>query len=240
MTAQSCSNGHLASVSTKATTRQQDEAQARPSHGTETRSKTSRVESDAASAATGRDFLTRCPEILGSLRDKAGRAGRVGVMRDVIYDMIRTLRDDVVWERQELHLQSALLQVPKGVSTFQALSQELEMSSVGEQLYRLRRRVALTKFYNDYTNAQADPYGFLYPDQNEELSIKCLTATRKRKRASSSNAAKRCGNKRSALVHNRIVDLMVSSLVLVTRTPIKIFIPPNNEKKAPAHLPADS
>jgi len=31
--AQSCSNGHLASVGTKATTRQKDEAQARPSHG---------------------------------------------------------------------------------------------------------------------------------------------------------------------------------------------------------------
>lgn len=81
-------------------------------------------------------ILPKYPEILGSLWDKAGRAGRVGVMREVIYDMIRTLRDGVVWERQELNLQSALLQVPKGGSTFQALRQELEMSSVGEQLYR--------------------------------------------------------------------------------------------------------
>ena len=84
--AQSYSNGHLASVSIKVTTHQQDEARARPSHGIQTRSKTSRVapsstatspphgnntprddESDAASAATGKGFLIRCPEILGSL-----------------------------------------------------------------------------------------------------------------------------------------------------------------------------
>ena len=142
--AQSCSNGHLASISTKATTRRQDEVQARSSHGIQTRSKTSpklnRIaplstatsprygnntprddESDVASASTGRCFLTRCPEILGSLWDKAGRAGRVEVMREVIYDMIRTLRVCIVWERQEFnsetqetinpHLQSALVQI---------------------------------------------------------------------------------------------------------------------------------
>jgi len=86
------------------------------------------------------------------------------------------------------------------------------MSSVGEQLYRLRRRVALAQFYNDYTNAQADPHGFLYPDQNKELWVKSLAATRKRKRASS--GAKRRGNRFATLVHDRIVDLMFPSLVL--------------------------
>ena len=66
------------------------------------------------------------------------------------------------------------------------------MSSIGAQLYR---RVALAQFYNDYTNAQADPHGFLYPDQNEKLSMKYLTATRKRKRASPSYGAKRRDNR---------------------------------------------
>ena len=79
-------------------------------------------------------------------------------MREAIYDMIRTLRIKVMWERQDFnsetqettnpHPQSVLLQAPKGFSSFQALRQELEMSSVGEQLYRLRRRVALAEFYN--------------------------------------------------------------------------------------------
>jgi hypothetical protein len=41
-------------------------------------------------ARTG--FLARGPEILRSLWDKAGRAGRLDVMREIIYDMIITLR----------------------------------------------------------------------------------------------------------------------------------------------------
>jgi hypothetical protein len=87
------------------------------------------------------------------------------------------------------------------------------MSNVGEP-YRLRRRVALVQFYNDYTDAQADPHGFLYSNQNEELSMKHLTATWKRKRESSSYGAKRRGNRLATLVHNRIVDLTFPSLVL--------------------------
>jgi hypothetical protein len=88
------------------------------------------------------------------------------------------------------NLQSASLQVPEGISSFQALREELEMSSAEEQLCRLRRRVALAQFYDDYTRAQADPHSFLYPEQ-KKISVKSLTATRKRKRASSSNVAKR-------------------------------------------------
>lgn len=88
------------------------------------------------------------------------------------------------------------------------------MSSAEEQPYRLRRLVALAQFYNDYTRAQADPHAFLYPEQNRELSVKSLTPTCKRKRASSSDAAKRCGNRLSTLVNNRIVDLIFPSLVL--------------------------
>jgi len=88
------------------------------------------------------------------------------------------------------------------------------MSSAEEQLYGLRRRVALAQFYNDYTRAQADPHAFLYPEQNKEPSVKSLTPTRKRKRASSSEVAKRCGNRLSTLVNNRIVDLIFPSLVL--------------------------
>ena len=88
------------------------------------------------------------------------------------------------------------------------------MSSAEEQLYRLRRRVAFAQFYNDYTRAQADPHAFLYPEQNKEPSVKSLTPTRKRKRASSSDVAKRCGNRLSTLVNNRIIDLIFPSLVL--------------------------
>jgi hypothetical protein len=159
--AQSRSNGRLAGVSTNKTMRRQDKPSSLPRHGVQTRSKSNQLtpsnlatssshgnntprdgESDAASAAIGKGFLTKGPEILGSLWNKAGRAGREEVMREVIYDMIRTLRVGVRWERQGFntetqettnpHLRSVLLQVPKGFSSFQALKQELEMSSVGE------------------------------------------------------------------------------------------------------------
>jgi hypothetical protein len=177
----------------------------------------------AGPAAPRKSGLARGPDVLGNLWGKASRAGRLEVMREVVYDMISTLRVGVMQEQRKLisekqetltSLHSALPQVPEGFSHFQALREELEMSSAGEQLYRLRRRVALTQFYNDYTCAQADPHGFLYPDQNRELSVKSLTATRKRKKASSSNVIKSCGNRLSTLVHNRIVDLMFPSLVL--------------------------
>jgi hypothetical protein len=161
--AQTCPNGRLAAVSKTDTKRRQSEVPPRPPHGIQTRSKirpksnriapsrtatllphtdnTSRDDESDASTATGKCVLTSGPEILGNLWDKAGRAGRVEVMREVVYDMIRTLRVGVMCERQEFnsetqettktHLQSALLQVPQRFSNFQALREELEVSSVG-------------------------------------------------------------------------------------------------------------
>lgn len=38
-----------------------------------------------------RDLVVKGPEILGNLWDKAGRCGRVEVMREVLYDMISAL-----------------------------------------------------------------------------------------------------------------------------------------------------
>jgi hypothetical protein len=171
-------------------------------------------------ARTG--FLARGPEILGSLWDKAGRAGRLDVIREVVYDMIVALRVRGVAEGQPLnpqtlkvmkdHPQSTPLPAPRMDYSFRALRTELEISSAGEQLYRLRRRVALAQFFNDYTSAQADPHAFLYPEQKKE-SLKSSATARKRKR-SSPKGAKKYGNRLSTLVHNRIVDLMYPSLVL--------------------------
>jgi hypothetical protein len=175
---------------------------------------------NAGPAAAGKSVLVRGPEHLGSLWDKAGRAGRLEV---VVFDMVSTLRVGVMHPRREFNfktqeavtsnLHDGSLQIPEGISSFQALREELEMNSAGEQLFRLRRRVALAQFYDDYTRAQADPHSFLYPEQ-KNVSVKSLTATRKRKRASSPDVAKRCGNKRSTLVHNRVVDLMFPRLML--------------------------
>src|SRR5256885_14973688 len=110
------------------------------------------------------------------------------------------------------HPQSTPLPAPRMDYSFRALRTELEISSAGEQLYRLRRRVALAQFFNDYTSVQADPHAFLYPEQNKE-SLKSSATARKRKRPSP-KGVKKYGNRHSTLVHNRIVDFMYPSLVL--------------------------
>jgi hypothetical protein len=119
-------------------------------------------------------LLTRGPEVLGNLWDKAGRAGRLEVMREVVYDMISTLRVDGVHERREFkplrrkRQRRAISKAPycrslEGISRVQALREGLET--------RLCRRVALTQLH-----------AFLYPQQNQEFSVKSLTGSRKRKR----------------------------------------------------------
>lgn len=69
-----------------------------------------------------------------------------------------------------------------GIFSVQALREGLEISSAGEQLYPLRRSVALAQLYNAYARTQADPHTFLYLQQNQERSVKSFTASRKRKR----------------------------------------------------------
>lgn len=77
--------------------------------------------------------VTAGPDVLGSLWDKAGRAGRLEVMIEVVYDMISTLRLCVMQMRRESN--SKVLEVPGGCSNLQGLREELEMSNAGEQLY---------------------------------------------------------------------------------------------------------
>ena len=78
----------------------------------------------------GNSFLVRGPDVLGSLWDKAGRAGRLEVMREVVYDMISTLRLGVVQMQGESN--SKMLEVPERCSNLQTLREELEMSNAGE------------------------------------------------------------------------------------------------------------
>jgi hypothetical protein len=115
-------------------------------------------------------------------------------------------------------LESNLLPVSGLASRFQVLREELEISSAGGQLYRLRRRAPLAQFYDDYIRAQADPHAFMCPERSKELPAEPLKATRKRKRTPFSNVAKRRCEWLSTLVHNHIVDLMFPSLILSHQT----------------------
>jgi hypothetical protein len=74
-------------------------ANLRPTNDNATRDR----DSCKGSMAARTGFLTRGPEILGSLWNKAGRAGRLDVIREVVYDMIITLRVRGVAEGQQLN-----------------------------------------------------------------------------------------------------------------------------------------
>jgi hypothetical protein len=141
-------------------------------------------------------------------------------MREVLYDMISALRARNKQKAPKLILtshgivkscfQDDLLFFSGLTDKFQALREELKVNNVEKQLYKLRRRVAFTQFYNNYINTQADLHTFLY----SELKVKSLKATQKWKRTLSFNTAKRCRVKLSILIHNRVVNLIFSSFIL--------------------------
>jgi len=153
----------------------------------------------------GSRLAVQGPNILGIMWDKASRAGRIEVMREVLYDMISALRarghpeapDFNPKLRETASLKDDSLPLSGLACRFQMLRKELEISQAGEQLHRLRKRVALAQFYKDYTDAQADPHAFLYPEWNEELSVGSSKVTRKRKRALSFHALKGRGGRLS-------------------------------------------
>jgi hypothetical protein len=101
--------------------------------------------------------MVKSPKILGNLWDKASRCGRVEVMREVLYDMISALQGRCARGGPKLNTKSQdimhgcpesnLLPVSGLTSRFQVLREELEISSAGEQLYRLRGRAALQPWH---------------------------------------------------------------------------------------------
>ena len=118
--------------------------------------------------------VVKDPGLLGNMWDKTCRAGLGEVVR-MINDTISILRahDDQkvqdlssIWQRKATsHLDDQLQRLPRSARTLQDLKQELEITDAGEQLFRLRKRVALAQFYDVYMNAQANPRTFSLRDE---------------------------------------------------------------------------
>lgn len=75
------------------------------------------------------------------------------------------------------------------------LRNELEVTEIGEQMYRFRKRLALSRFFDLYEFAQENPLFFL---QEDSKTIQEFSRNVTSKRAS----------RRDSRVLNRIVDLM--------------------------------
>jgi hypothetical protein len=164
------------------------------------------------------------PEILANMWDKASRAGRLEVMREVLYDTISTLRArgeqgtpdlSQEWhERGNGYFEDALLSRPSLTSKFRHLKRFLEVTDAGEHLSKLRKRVALARFYDGYMNAMANSHNFLSLTQKEKLPTNILAGAGSDERVLLCDLPIRRRGRPTNLVHQRIIDLMFPSTIL--------------------------
>lgn len=164
------------------------------------------------------------PEILGNMWDKASRAGRLEVMREVLYDTIGTLRArgeqgtpdlSQEWhERGNGYFEDALLSPPSLTSKFRHLKRFLEVTDAGEHLSKLRKRVTLARFYDRYMNAMANSRNFLSLVQKEKLPTNILAGARSDERVLLYDLPVKRRGRPTNLVHQRIIDLMFSNTIL--------------------------
>jgi hypothetical protein len=164
------------------------------------------------------------PEILGNMWDKASRAGRLDVIREVLYDTIITLRargDQEMpnltqeWQgRGSRYFEDTLLSRPALTSKFRHLKRFLEVTDAGEHISKLRKRVALARFYDGYIHARTNPHSFLSAAQKEKHSTNALEMNRDDDRESSRDLPVRRRGRPINLVHQHIIDLMFPSTIL--------------------------
>jgi hypothetical protein len=134
---------------------------------------------------------------------KLGLIGGIEVIRDLRQTLFR-LRS---YSSQDLLIPScmtstpyisALFDTPLSLQTAQILSMlrnELEITEIGEQLYRFRKRLAQSRFFEFYEVAQKHPEPF-------------LQATSQTTEGPSRNVMSKQASRLKSRVLNRIVDLM--------------------------------
>jgi hypothetical protein len=169
-------------------------------------------------------LIFKGPEILGNMWDKASRAGRLDVIREVLYDTIITLRARGDQEMPSLtqewqgsgsrYFEDTLLSRSALTSKFRYLKRFLEVTDAGEHIFKLRKRVALARFYDGYIHARTNPHSFLSAAQKEKHSTNALEMNRDDDRESSRDLPVRRRGRPMNLVHQHIIDLMFPSTIL--------------------------
>jgi hypothetical protein len=111
------------------------------------------------------------PEILKNIWDKASRAERLDVIREVLYNMINILRarkDQKMlnysqeWEeRGSRYFKNTLLSRSALTLKFRYFKRFLKIINAGEYIFKLRKRVTFARFYNGYIYISTNPYRFL-------------------------------------------------------------------------------
>jgi len=62
-----------------------------------------------------------------------------------------------------------LQKLPLFIYKLWLLKKELELTELSEQIYRLRKRLALSKFFDVYTDAQTYVYSHLHGEDGENV-----------------------------------------------------------------------
>jgi hypothetical protein len=163
------------------------------------------------------------PEILGNMWDKASRAGRLDVIREVLYDTINTLRargdqempdHSQEWEGSgSRYFEDALLSRSALTSKFRHLKRFLEVTDAGEHISKLRKRVGLARFYSGYIYVSKHPHRFLSVAQKEKYATNTLEMNRDHNR----KVPRRRGRPVN-VIHQHITDLMFPSTILGDET----------------------
>ena len=88
------------------------------------------------------------------------------------------------------------------------LKEELELTELNEQIYRMRKRLALSKFFDTYTTAQAHARSL----RDENVATKQARKGRRRNRDSRADPVAPKARVATS-VQNRFVDLLFSETI---------------------------
>ena len=148
---------------------------------------------------TARDVSTIPSDLLGKL----GLIGSVGVLRDLKHTLFRlrsyptqlSLVPDRGIDPLCTGTSNDTLRLLQTAHILSALRTELEVTEIGEQMCRLRKRLALSQFFDLYEFAQNNPSSLLQIDQ-------------KTMQPPSRHITSKQAPRQNSRVLNRIVDLM--------------------------------
>jgi hypothetical protein len=164
--------------------------------------------------ADGNPSESELPAALGEKIDRIGGIDVLEELKDTISDLrLHTCPLPAVVQESALVKPKRLRNGPSLGHKLLLLKEELELTELSEQIYRLRKRLALAEFFTTYSAAQAQAQAQARSGPNGEdggcVSNKPARKRRRRNRSSQYTPAAR-KDRVATSVQNRFVDLLFS------------------------------
>jgi hypothetical protein len=142
--------------------------------------------------ANGNPSESELPAAIGEKIDRIGGVAVLEELRDTISDLrLHTCPLPAVVQESALMKPKRLRTGPPLAHKLLLLKEELELTELSEQIYRLRKRLALAEFFATYSAAQAHAGSFPIGEDGECSSNK---PARKRRRRNRSPQGSRCNH----------------------------------------------